>query len=323
MRCLLIGNYGAANFGDEALKEWMLRHFPEVTWQVISAAPSRTELPRLPGGLRSLLSFSWIQTIKAFASTDGVVFGGGTLFTDIESVRACFLWWLHAKAAYVFRKPVYFAFQGIGPFHTRIGRWFARSAFRNAAFISVRDEQSLGRMQMIVPGKKIVQSFDPILTDFYRQSDDRSQNILTLIPRHNSGQAFKSFAAREWGTGMFASVVIASLQPGDPAERDFCRSLEQAYPSARVIPVRTAQDLRQAVASSRCIVTARFHGAIAALGMAKNVVLSPQAKGDKIDALQPFVDDPARVKTLLDLVKIGEESLRESLQTQSGSVRHT
>ncbi|MBI5155969.1 hypothetical protein HZA45_01700, partial [Candidatus Peregrinibacteria bacterium] len=97
MRCVLIGNYGTGNFGDEALRSYFLKSFPEIEWQVVSARPTADELPRLPAGPRSLFTTKWFRTIKALRHCDAVVFGGGTLFTDSESVFACFLWWLHVR----------------------------------------------------------------------------------------------------------------------------------------------------------------------------------------------------------------------------------
>lgn len=74
MHCVLIGNYGVGNFGDEALKEYFLSAFPDITWSVVSARPSGEELPRLPGGFRSLFSHWW-KTLGAIRNTDAVVFG--------------------------------------------------------------------------------------------------------------------------------------------------------------------------------------------------------------------------------------------------------
>ena len=100
MRCLLISNYGTGNHGDVALKEYFLTRFPEVEWIVLSAnAQSPRDVPRLPFGLRSLFTTPWWRTLAALRSSDAVIFGGGSLFTDVESVRACLLWWWHACVA--------------------------------------------------------------------------------------------------------------------------------------------------------------------------------------------------------------------------------
>ena len=114
MRLLMVGNYGDGNVGDEALREYFLRRYTSHRWTVLSAHPSTPqELPRLPSGIRSFLSFKWLRTLNQLPDFDAVVFGGGSLFTDIESPLACILWWLHVRAARFFGKPVLLAFQGV------------------------------------------------------------------------------------------------------------------------------------------------------------------------------------------------------------------
>src|SRR5581483_9882466 len=98
-----------------------------------------------------------------------------------------FLWGLHAKVAKLFRKPVYFAFQGIGPFKTKKGEKWARKTLQKATFISVRDADSFDRVKKIVGKKrntKIVQSFDPVFVLLEEEKYyNRITNVLSIIPR--------------------------------------------------------------------------------------------------------------------------------------------
>ena len=83
MKCLLVGNFGVGNLGDEALKDYFLQEFSTVDWTVVSADPQgEKEVARLPGGVRSLLKLQWFKTLFAYRSCDAIVFGGGSLFTD-------------------------------------------------------------------------------------------------------------------------------------------------------------------------------------------------------------------------------------------------
>ena len=164
MKCVLIGNFGVGNLGDEALKEYFLQEF-SIDWTIVSAHPrASNEVARLPGGLRSFLGFKWVKTIAAYRQCGAVVFGGGSLFTDAESVFAVALWWLHAQCAFFFRKPVHLAFQGIGPFRTRLGERLSRSVCRKSATISVRDLQSYNRVGEWGLSRKCIQSFDPVIS---------------------------------------------------------------------------------------------------------------------------------------------------------------
>ena len=164
MRALLIGNYGVGNWGDDALRDYFLTAFPEIEWTVVSASarppvrPERTIpiVPRLPLGFRSLFR-PWWRTLRAIARTDAVVFGGGSLFTDSESLFACFLWGMHACVARFFHRPVFLASQGIGPFRTRLGEGIARSVALRSAFLSVRDTASMARVETWGLNKKCIQ----------------------------------------------------------------------------------------------------------------------------------------------------------------------
>jgi polysaccharide pyruvyl transferase WcaK-like protein len=314
VKCLLIGNYGAANFGDEALREYFLKAYPEVEWTVVSAnpEPSKKEVSRLPGGVKSFFRFQWLRTITAFKRSDVIVFGGGTLFTDAESVYACFLWWLHAKAGRMFGKPLVFAFQGIGPFRTRMGEWFTRDALRGSRFISVRDPLSLDRVKTCGMSTKIIQSFDPIFSLFKSQvREEKTQKVFIIIPRHNSDLLFRQIVSEEVKKQLFDRSVILSLQPNSIEEQQSIEEIQKdilAIPTT-VVPIRTYVDLAQQMNMATQVVTQRYHGAIAALAMGVPVRIVPQKEGDKLASLIGV-----RGEEVEGLIEEGEKALREMLK---------
>ena len=282
MNCLLIGNYGAGNLGDELLKEYFLRAFPQIQWTVLSASPSGGDLPRLPFGLRSVLTTRWWRTLTALSSCNAVVFGGGSLFTDSESVRACLLWWWHARVARFFGKPVLLAFQGIGPFRTRGGEWCARDVLRHAAFVSTRDAESAARVR-VGDGVRVVESFDPVVLLFSQAPRSHQTDALGLIPRANSGAEFFAKAQEAMRSHPGAVRVIA-LQPEE--ERGVCDALvRMSAERATVHPVRSAQELLAALAPCSAVIAERYHGALAAIALGIPVTIVAQAAGDKLDAL--------------------------------------
>jgi polysaccharide pyruvyl transferase WcaK-like protein len=311
---MLIGNYGVGNFGDEALKEYFVRTFPECEWYIVSAHPTGTqEVPRLPTGLRSFFAMGWVRTLKELQRTDAVVFGGGSLFTDSESVFACFLWWIHAAVAALFGKPRFFAFQGIGPFRTKLGEWFCKRAFKNATFVSVRDEQSFARIQPIL-NTKVIQSFDPIYSAFCKEKvDDISKNVFTVIPRHNSSASFIQRAVDMVNSHKFSSVVILSFQPDDVQEQKIVDEIQKQMPvPTRVVSAKAVADVMKAVGEASSVLTERYHGALAAMSAGKATVIVAQREGDKLDSLQKKKIDWQKA---LRLVEIGEEELRKSIRT--------
>ncbi|MDD4319657.1 MAG: polysaccharide pyruvyl transferase family protein [Candidatus Peribacteraceae bacterium] len=290
MRALLVGNYGVGNLGDEALRDYFLARFPDAEWTVVTARPRESrEVPRLPCGFRSLFSFRWMRTLRALWNSDVLVFGGGSLFTDAESVRACVLWWVHAAAAWLLRKPFFLAFQGIGPFRTTAGEALTRWVLARAAFVSVRDELSFGRAGGGA-GRGVLQSFDPVFLLMEERKTEKSpRGVLTVIPRRNSPVAdLQGRIADRLRRQAFASIRILSFQPDDPAEKLVVSRLVSAFPEAAVVPVASLENLAWEVAQSSFVLSARYHGALAALAQDVPFETVQQEEGDKLDTLFRF-----------------------------------
>ncbi len=311
MRGLLIGNYGIGNVGDEALKQYFLERFPEVTWTVVSASPKgMNEVARLPLGIRSFFSFRWIKTLHAFRHTDLVVFGGGTLFTDIESLQACFLWGFHGFVARFYRKPICMAFQGVGPFRTALGQGIARAIFRRARFISVRDVASAERVQSLALNQKIIQSFDPVLSLIHEEDVTKdTKNVFIIIPRKNSGEKLLSETEKILRERSFVSVRILLLEPGNSSELSVGDSLQKAT-GGDVVSITGLSQLLDQMRAASFVLSERFHGGIAALALGVPFEMISQGKGDKISALPK---ESQEVPRLLALVKDGEAALRRSI----------
>lgn len=308
MSVLLIGNFGVGNLGDDILRDYFLQRFPDISWTVVSARPSNErEVPRLPLGLRSLLR-PWWRTLSAFRSCDAVVFGGGSLFTDTESVKACLLWGWHAWMARVFRKPIILAFQGIGPFRTKMGEGIAKRVVGWASFLSVRDGASFTRVRSWVDTKKIVQTMDPaiLLMDAEKMAT-QPKNVFTIIPRGNVGETFFARASELVQSGGYKGVHILSLHPESDPERAICRRLEELFPSHMSLCIYSLEELLEHVRRSAFIFTARFHGGIAALALGVPFEAFSLGAGDKLSQLGGERGELRR------LAAVGEEALRVAL----------
>ncbi|MSR86946.1 hypothetical protein EXS70_02115 [Candidatus Peribacteria bacterium] len=309
MRCLLVGNYGVDNLGDEALKEYFLKAFPDVQWTVLSASPGDGEVPRLPFGVRSLLTTPWLHTLWAYVRCRAVVFGGGSLFTDVESSKACLLWWWHSFVARLLRKRVVLAFQGIGPVTTGVGEWCAKSAISHAAFISVRDPESAQRARGWARARVII-SFDPVLSLIPDAARNTAGNLLTVIPRGNADESFRSIVLSAAERHSTKAVNIVSLDPGSVSEQILCRSLcEKIGPRCSIKSASSIDELSAALADTALVITARYHGAVAALGLHIPFEAVPQAPGDKLDVLRSLQADGS--EPLRAAVRVGEEELRK------------
>jgi polysaccharide pyruvyl transferase WcaK-like protein len=319
MRCVLVGNYGVGNVGDEALREYFLTVFADIDWTVVSASPrgKKCTVPRMPCGIRSLFT-AWWMTVIAYMRADAIVFGGGSLFTDAESANACLIWWVHTLWARVLFRPYILAFQGIGPLKSGFARFCTQSACEHAASISVRDEESLERIKNWKLKKSPVLSFDPAFKLFASDKKTQSEGeILTIIPRGNSGDGFFMALGNISLHARCKQVQIVLMQR-DKAEVHMGEVLKEMMETekipADIVQIADVRGLLDAIGVSSLVFTQRYHGALAAFAMGKETIIVPQKKGDKLDALGTVINRGAGEReSLLQLVQKGEQELRSAL----------
>lgn len=313
MKCVLVGNYGVGNIGDEALKEYFLSEFPDIQWCVVSANPiQQSDIPRLPLGIRSFFT-PWWKTINAIRHADALVFGGGSLFTDIESVWACVIWRTYAILASWFKVPVMLAFQGAGPWTTGLGLRLARKTYQSAAFISVRDEDSLRRLDAFKLSRLPTLSFDPAFAFFATHPRSSVGQRLVLIPRANSNEKFFEEAQKKLSEN-FSDVRILLMQPDDTERRVGERLKAMSSVPAIVIELTSVQHLLDEVSSASDVLSQRFHGTLAAFAMGIPARSVPQHAGDKMETLNQRMNDGSARTALLATVKTGADGLRQAMR---------
>ncbi len=312
MRCVLVGNYGVKNIGDEALQDYFLSTFPDIEWRVVRSAPSfPSEVPRLPCGFRSLFT-PWWRTIHAIFEADAIVFGSGTLFTDTESGMACVIWSLYAIVARLFGVPYALAFQGVGPF--KFFRWEAltRWVFKGASFLSVRDTASFHRVMGWSLVQKPVLSFDPVFSFFSsKKKAETSVRVLTIIPRMNSGQNFFDAVERKI-QDKFDEVHVLLLQPS-AEEAAIAKQLQVRFPDIQIMNVTSASQLLEEVSIASEVLSERFHGALAAFAMDIPCTVIAQVVGDKLDLVRSYQSTDRQL--FLQKVREGEGALRSFFLT--------
>lgn len=308
MRLVLVGNYGDHNLGDEMLRSYFLRTFPEHNWTIVSARPNgANEVPRLPFGIRSFFR-PWWKTIDAIKNADALIYGGGSLFTDTESWKAPVLWWTYAVLARMFRKRIILAFQGVGPFRTGIGMWCSRSAIEHAHFVSVRDPHSLARIKSWNLKTDPTLSSDPAILEFARTHAAPESGHLVIIPRSNSTEIFLR-AAERLISGDWERVTVLLMQASD-RDRVYAQRLMKIAEKYTVeMREPTSQDdFLQIVGSAAHVLSQRYHGALAAIAMGIPCEIIPQEVGDKLSSLLE-TDGTA----MMERVRMGENALREAL----------
>lgn len=314
MRCILVGNYGVGNLGDELLKNYFLDRFSDIQWVVVSANPGMQEVPRLPLGFRSFFR-PWWRTLQAYRTYEAVVFGGGSLFTDTESLFACVLWWWHAFVAWIFGKQFFLAFQGIGPFGTHMGKVCTRWVVRRATFCSVRDEASAKRVEEW--GGTAVRSIDPVVGMIQPGVGDRGLGVgdrFVIIPRQNSGEDFLDRVREIVRNDVWDEIVVLSLQPDHRGEQKVCEQLREELKRATIVPVYSLETLVREIQRASLVCSQRYHGALSAILLKKKIEIIHQAEGDKLSVIREGLSDG------ISALRRGEETLRSALMRAVSSL---
>lgn len=164
---LICGNYGALNIGDEAILKGLLyeleKNDAKANLTVISGNPSATKTTHnvnsvdfFPSGIRSLLHvFSLKPTLDAYKKADLFVLGGGGLFTDQESRKAVWIWFIQALIAKLYGKKILIVGQSVGPLDSKTAKYLTKTVFSWADSISVRDVCSKELLENLGIGKEI------------------------------------------------------------------------------------------------------------------------------------------------------------------------
>ncbi|MDB4866560.1 MAG: csaB [Cohnella sp.] len=168
-RLVLSGYYGFRNSGDEAVLQSILTAL-EVTGRaqgirvepvVLSADPEWTSRQY---GVESVPRMKLGELRNALRNSDGLISGGGSLLQDATGLGSIPYYLGVMEMARWNGKPTFVYAQGIGPVNRAIFRWPIARAFRKAAYVSVRDDESAALLRRFgVPEARIEVVPDPVM----------------------------------------------------------------------------------------------------------------------------------------------------------------
>lgn len=142
-KIVLVGNFGAGNFGDELILAGFLKkigkELPRAKVVVLAGKPKLVRrfhgvdaLPQIPTGFRSFWKRGWWRSLRKIREADAIIFPGGGLFSDEESWRAIFLWSVHIFNFAIFLATRFFA-RPIGrPLRKKMGAKICKILFRKS-----------------------------------------------------------------------------------------------------------------------------------------------------------------------------------------------
>ncbi|AFY37329.1 polysaccharide pyruvyl transferase CsaB [[Leptolyngbya] sp. PCC 7376] len=135
-KVVLCGYYGQGNAGDEALLVTLLQMLPsDVTPIVLSHNPQTTTAAY---GVQAVKHKS-LDALKAIATANGFVWGGGSLMQDVSSLASPIYYGALMKFAQLLGKKTIAWGQGIGPLNSAIAQWITRLCLKSCKAVSVRD----------------------------------------------------------------------------------------------------------------------------------------------------------------------------------------
>jgi polysaccharide pyruvyl transferase CsaB len=288
-KLILVGNFGAENFGDELILAGFLKkinkELPQTKVVVLSSNPRLVKkfhgvdsLPLLPAGLRSFFYFKWWRSLRKIRQADAVIFPGGGLFTDEESFHAIVIWGIHILAACYFWKPIYLFGQSIGKFKKKYAKNFARFLLRKAELISVRDEASFKELKQLgISTAKIKRGKD---TSFYlvkRIPKTKSlkinskKSLKILVSMRNFPKIKTNFfieiakALTEISTKLNAQIFFAKFGKGDlEIWKKICQHSKQARFWQDLELPENAEEVIKEIKKFDLVIGMRLHSLIAA-----------------------------------------------------------
>lgn len=200
MKIVLSGYYGFDNAGDEALLTAISGALhalaPAAELVVFSGAPERTAERH---GLRAVYYMSPPAVWSELWGADLLISGGGSIFQDVTSWRSLPYYISVVSLAKLFRKPVIFYAQGVGPINRPFSRWLMRLVGNRVDMITLRDEASreyLLEMGVTRPPMRV--TADPVFSLEAADPDaEELQAILAALERPAVGVAVRHWEALE------------------------------------------------------------------------------------------------------------------------------
>jgi polysaccharide pyruvyl transferase CsaB len=298
-RVLLLGYFGAGNFGDDALLvDWLSRHREWLGQQQLAVDVTSSGADPLAGFIEGGQLRPLIGALVPKAEVlkldprryHALIAPGGSLLQDVTSLRSL-LYYLWAIRRFTRAGvPVYLLNQGLGPIISWTGRLFTPRVLRGARLLSLRDEQSYTwarTRRALARHAELHLACDPVLSAALAAYPAMAQpealsglerGYLLVLPRATGdlptpresiteAQALAKLLAHARVTTGLAPVLYAMHHGRDDA---FCDEVRQAsggecgvlrFDDAEAFP---ASALWQVLGQAGLVLSYRLHGLVCA-----------------------------------------------------------
>lgn len=197
-KILISGYYGFHNAGDDAVLHGIITSLhkkePSLHLGVLSNQPEKTEkLFRVRAYDRWNLS----EVVKTIKKYDLLLMGGGSLLQDTTSPRSVLYYLGIVTVAKLFRKPVVFYAQGVGPINRRLSKRLIKAVVNKVDVITVRDFESGEDLKRFGVKAPIIVTADPAVT-IEREQVDLTFGANVLKERNIDGEKTLAISVRSW-----------------------------------------------------------------------------------------------------------------------------
>ncbi len=273
-RILVFGYYGCGNLGDETnlrqLLDWIREIEPEIQLTVISARPEQTVRDHQ---VVSIGKFNLFGIVRALRQTDRLIGGSGNLFQDLSSLRSLLYYSALIILAGIYRVKVFLYSQGVGPVRSATGRQITKWAMSQVQLITIRDRFSQYILEGLKVSKpKIYLTADPLFDREPLPAEEvrRYWNDLNNSQKPKVGLIIREYRfinRRLWNLlleplpAASAEYYLLAIQDND---LQLIRELAGRF-RIKALPVpKDWWTLQQAVGGFDLVISARFHGLVAA-----------------------------------------------------------
>jgi polysaccharide pyruvyl transferase CsaB len=295
-KVLLLGYFGAGNFGDDALLcDWFARHGAflrehGLRADVVAHSPRLTDMFSEHAEVSALINGTLTRQ-EALRVKPGdysaLIVPGGSLLQDVTSLRSLLYYLLLIRRFTSAGLPVYLLHQGLGPFQSFAARYLTPRVLRHCRFIACRDEASLAWAS--APGRlarhpELYASADPILAGRLALDPATTaawklpQEYILALPKPTGDlptpgdPTAEPIALAELLTAAAQTAGLpVLLLPLHPAhDTAFAEAAAARAPAqCRVLPllpegVPTGTAILSVIAQARLVISYRLHGVITA-----------------------------------------------------------
>lgn len=272
-RALILGYFGARNWGDELILRGFLRANRDVLFAAglkltvtMKEKPDKAytqELQGLYSGLSFIPISPFLTVSPALNSYRYLICPGGSLLQNATSDRSL-QFYLSVIGRFTGARKALLLSQGIGPITGEKMVSATRRTLAKAALFTARDNETLEWVRGSVPDDKLFLSSDAVFAcdqEFAPKGEMRQRRVFVFVLREGVAEE-----AMEFTIGSVPRTHEVNLVGLQPADMHFLREVRvrTPFPHDRV-EILGPTDFSRRLAGSTLVISERYHGLIAAL----------------------------------------------------------